>query len=117
MHNISALWLARPKARLFAIGRYALRVRSCSARTLIPRSRCTRSRGYMACIRRSDWQGVAELMLLSANKLAKIGGDFLICPDNTIHQALPYVEARSPLRWLHIPLPRTLLSEDSSASA
>jgi aspartate racemase len=56
----------------------------------------------MTCIRRSDWQCVAELMLLSANKLAKIGGDFLICPDNTIHQALPYVEARSPLRWLHI---------------
>ena len=25
----------------------------------------------------------------SANKLAKIGADFLICPDNTIHQALP----------------------------
>src|SRR5881397_3341937 len=41
-------------------------------------------------------------MLASANKLAKIGADFLICPDNTIHQALPYVEARSPLPWLHI---------------
>ena len=26
----------------------------------------------------------------------------MICPDNTIHQALPYVEPRSPLRWLHI---------------
>src|SRR2546428_3128235 len=49
-----------------------------------------------------DWQGVGELMLSSANKLAKIGSDFLICPDNTIHQALPYIEARSPLRWLHI---------------
>jgi aspartate racemase len=57
---------------------------------------------YMACIRGGDWQGVAELMLLSANKLAKIGVDFLICPDNTIHQALPYVEPRSPLGWLHI---------------
>jgi aspartate racemase len=45
---------------------------------------------------------VAELMLLSANKLTKIGVDFLICPDNTIHQALPYVEQRSPLGWLHI---------------
>ena len=58
--------------------------------------------GYVACIRRGDWQGVAELMLLSANKLTKIGVDFLICPDNTIHQALPYVEQRSPLGWLHI---------------
>lgn len=58
--------------------------------------------GYMQCIHRSDWQGVADRMLSSANKLAKTGADFLICPDNTIHQALPYVEPRSPLPWLHI---------------
>ena len=57
---------------------------------------------YMTCIRRDDWQRVAQLMLLSANKLANVGVDFLICPDNTIHQALPYVEPRSPLGWLHI---------------
>ena len=41
-------------------------------------------------------------MLSSANKLAKIGADFLVCPDNTIHQALRYVEPHSPLPWLHI---------------
>lgn len=41
-------------------------------------------------------------MLSSANKLAKAGADFLICPDNTIHQAMPYVEPLSPLPWLHI---------------
>jgi aspartate racemase len=57
---------------------------------------------YMECIYRGDWQGVGELMLNSANKLAKVGADFLVCPDNTIHQALPYVESRSPLPWLHI---------------
>src|SRR5439155_4215745 len=57
---------------------------------------------YVKCIDRNDWRGVGELMLSSANKLAKIGADFLICPDNTIHQALPYVEPRSPLPWLHI---------------
>src|SRR6202163_4320131 len=57
---------------------------------------------YMKCIHRDDWRSVAELMLSSANKLAKIGADFLICPDNTVHQALPYVEPRSPLPWLHI---------------
>jgi aspartate racemase len=57
---------------------------------------------YMKCIYRGDWRGVGELMLSSADKLAKIGADFLICPDNTIHQALPYVEPRSPLPWLHI---------------
>jgi aspartate racemase len=57
---------------------------------------------YMECIYRNDWQGVGELMLASAHKLANIGADFLICPDNTIHQGLGYVEERSPLPWLHI---------------
>src|SRR6185312_4349200 len=57
---------------------------------------------YMDRIYRGDWQGVGELMLSSAAKLAGIGADFLICPDNTIHQALPAIEARSPLPWLHI---------------
>ena len=56
----------------------------------------------MACIYRGDWQGVGEIMLASANKLAAIGADFLICPDNTLHQALSYVEPRSPLPWMHI---------------
>jgi len=57
---------------------------------------------YMRRIERGDWQGVGELMLSSADKLAKCGADFLICPDNTIHQALPLVEPRLKLPWLHI---------------
>ena len=57
---------------------------------------------YMDRIHVGDWQGVAELMLESAGKLAAIGADFLVCPDNTIHQALPLVLPRSPLPWLHI---------------
>ena len=57
---------------------------------------------YMKAIDADDWDAVGELMLSSANKLAAIGADFLICPDNTIHQALPHVEPRTPLPWLHI---------------
>lgn len=57
---------------------------------------------YVTCLDHGDWQGVGELMLASAYKLAKVGADFLICPDNTIHQALPHVGPRSPLPWLHI---------------
>jgi aspartate racemase len=57
---------------------------------------------YIACLDRGDRTGVAELMLGSARKLAAIGADFLICPDNTIHQAMPDVLPRSPLPWLHI---------------
>ncbi|CCD98171.1 amino acid racemase [Bradyrhizobium sp. STM 3809] len=57
---------------------------------------------YVACLDRGDLAGVAELMLTSARKLAAAGADFLICPDNTIHQALPLVLPHSPLPWLHI---------------
>lgn len=57
---------------------------------------------YIECINRDDWVGVGELMLASATKLATAGADFLICPDNTIHQALPLIESRLPLPWLHI---------------
>ena len=57
---------------------------------------------YMKSIDRNDWAGVAELMMSSAEKLARAGADFLICPDNTIHQAFDLVEHRSPRPWLHI---------------
>ena len=57
---------------------------------------------YMDHIYRGDWPAVGEMMLASAGKLARVGADFVICPDNTIHQALPLIEARSPLPWLHI---------------
>ena len=57
---------------------------------------------YMERIYANDWAGVGELMLASAQKLAAIGADFLICPDNTIHQALPFIAERSPRPWLHI---------------
>jgi aspartate racemase len=50
----------------------------------------------------AGWEPVAELMLRSAEALKRAGADFLICPDNTIHQALPFVLPRSPLPWLHI---------------
>jgi len=57
---------------------------------------------YMKFIYDNDWAGVAELMLSSADKLSKAGADFLICPDNTIHQSFDLVEPRSPRPWLHI---------------
>lgn len=57
---------------------------------------------YMRAIERDDWRAVGELMLSSAEKLANAGADFFICPDNTIHQALPFVQARLPRSFLHI---------------
>lgn len=57
---------------------------------------------YVERLDAGDLQGVADLMLASAEKLARSGADFLVCPDNTIHQAFHLVQPRSPLPWLHI---------------
>ena len=57
---------------------------------------------YLKFINANDWAGVAELMLSSADKLARAGADFLIAPVNTVHQAFDLVEHRSPRPWLHI---------------
>ncbi len=57
---------------------------------------------YLRCLDSNDLQGVADLMLASADRLAAAGADFLICPDNTVHQALALVVPASPLPWLHI---------------
>lgn len=57
---------------------------------------------YMKFVEEDNWTGVGELMLSSAEKLAKTGAQFLICPDNTIHQGLSLIFERSPLPWLHI---------------
>lgn len=53
-------------------------------------------------LRAGDWQEIASLMLRSVEKLALIGADFAICPDNTFHQAMPLVCPHSPIPWLHI---------------
>jgi aspartate racemase len=58
---------------------------------------------YVRLLEEGDLEGIAGLMLASARKLAAAGADFLVCPDNTIHQALHLVEPRSPLPWLHMP--------------
>ena len=57
---------------------------------------------YVDCLNEGDLAGVAELMLASAHKLHAAGAEFLICPDNTIHQAFELMAPRSPLPWLHI---------------
>jgi aspartate racemase len=57
---------------------------------------------YVACLERGDLDGVAALMLASAEKLAALGADVLVCPDNTIHAAWSRVAPRSPRPWLHI---------------
>lgn len=57
---------------------------------------------YVEALESGDRLRVAALMLESAQKLASMGADLLICPDNTIHQAFDLVAPRSPRPWLHI---------------
>jgi aspartate racemase len=57
---------------------------------------------HMRHIARDDWEGVAGLLLASAERAAAAGADFAICPDNTCHHAFPYLLQRSPIPWLHI---------------
>jgi len=57
---------------------------------------------YMVHIRAGEWDKVAKLMISSADKAARVGADFAVCPDNTIHQAFNIVKSRSTIPWLHI---------------
>jgi len=57
---------------------------------------------YVAALDAGDLPAVAALMLDSARQLARAGAAFVICPDNTIHQALPWVLPKSPLPWISI---------------
>ena len=73
---------------------------------------------YVECLDRNDWQGVADLMLASASKLAASGAEFLICPDNTIHQAMDLVMPRSSLPFRTAPdrMLRTMIKSPSYPS-
>jgi aspartate racemase len=57
---------------------------------------------YMVHIREGNWRSVADLMLSSVQKLADVGAQLAVCPDNTIHQAFDRVAEKSPIPWLHI---------------
>jgi aspartate racemase len=55
---------------------------------------------YLDAIDQDDWEEVAALMSQSSAKLAKVGADMIICPNNTLHKAFRLVE--SPVPWIHI---------------
>src|SRR5260221_11907869 len=57
---------------------------------------------YMRHIDGNRWDEAARLLQSSATKLVGAGAEILICPDNTIHQALDLVRDRSAAAWLHI---------------
>jgi len=48
------------------------------------------------------WEEAGQLLLASASRVLDAGAEILICPDNTLHQALDLVHDQSPVPWLHI---------------
>jgi aspartate racemase len=57
---------------------------------------------YLRFVSRGDWEGVSGLLLQSAEKVARAGAEFAICPANTPHEAFRHFGSRSPIPWLHI---------------
>ncbi len=57
---------------------------------------------YMPLMSKPDWEGVAELLVESSEKVARAGADFVISPCNTAHEAFKFIKQRSPIPWLHI---------------
>jgi aspartate racemase len=57
---------------------------------------------YVDALEQGNLAKVSEMMISSAHCLAAAGADFVICPDNTIHAAMPWMGDKSPLPWLHI---------------
>ncbi|HEU4936816.1 MAG TPA: amino acid racemase [Vicinamibacterales bacterium] len=57
---------------------------------------------YMRHIENNRWDEVGQLLLLSATKVVNSGAEMLVCPDNTVHQAVDLIRAHSPAPWLHI---------------
>jgi aspartate racemase len=49
-----------------------------------------------------DWLAAARVVVDSAQKLKAAGADFVICPDNTIHEGIDRVLDEFPLPILHI---------------
>lgn len=57
---------------------------------------------YLRFVSRGDWEGASGLLLQSAEKVARAGAEFAICPANTPHEAFRHFGSRSPIPWLHI---------------
>jgi aspartate racemase len=57
---------------------------------------------HVRLLEAGDWPAIARLLRRSAEKLAAIGADVLVYPDNTVHQALDHLDAPLPRPLLHI---------------
>lgn len=57
---------------------------------------------YKNFVLKQDWNGLANKILESIEKLKKTGADFIIIPSNTPHFAISIIQERSPLPVLNL---------------
>ncbi len=57
---------------------------------------------YCRLLEEADWTTIAALLAESCAKLDAMGADFIICPDNTVHEAMNHADLEARLPWLHI---------------
>jgi aspartate racemase len=57
---------------------------------------------WMPSFDAEDYEGVARIILDSTQAMTAAGAEFAICPDNSAHLAWDYVQAETPIPWLHI---------------
>ncbi len=52
---------------------------------------------YKKCVIEKDWDKMADIILMSIDKLKSAGANFIIIPSNTPHYAIEKIKASSPL--------------------
>jgi len=57
---------------------------------------------YREALLREDWEGMAQVILESIEKLSLTGVDFVVIPSNTPHFAIDDIQAKSPVQVLSI---------------
>lgn len=57
---------------------------------------------HVRLLEEGDWVAIGNLLADSAAKLAAMGANFAICPDNTVHEAMTHVAVDTQLPWIHI---------------
>ena len=57
---------------------------------------------YCRFLQQGNWPAIAQLLSRTCDILVAAGADFIICPDNTVHEALSHRDLQTTLPWLHI---------------
>ncbi len=83
------------------IGRRIAEIRNASRHPLVTMHNRPFST-FVDAVKQEDWNAVAQILVDSAEVLARAGADFCILPDNVAHHALPIVESNSPIPWLNM---------------